>query len=162
MYTVDEKDRVVELDSVPQSDVGSPQPAVFSNEDRVLISYYIQNLEWKDYNLEQEPIAVINFLSPCAHMFGPPNDEAFSGHPLANRGLHPYGAFIVENSSWVRQLERMNSEHPMHNPESYARYHHFIFAFHDSMFECIAKSFETSVYKTSPKEVYAKMVSMLD
>jgi hypothetical protein len=44
-----------------------------------------------------------------AHTFGPSNDEAFSGHPLAARGLTPYGAFKIENSSWVRHLERMNS-----------------------------------------------------
>jgi hypothetical protein len=23
------------------------------------------------------------------------HDEAFAGHPLANRGLHPYGAFQI-------------------------------------------------------------------
>ena len=49
-------------------------------------------------------------------MFGPPNDEAFDGHPLARRGLRPYGAFEVTHSSWIRQLEQMNSVHPHHSP----------------------------------------------
>ena len=57
-------------------------------------------------------------------MFGPPNDEAFSGHPLASRGLHPYGAFKIENSSWIRHLEKMNSVHPNHHPERYFKLQH--------------------------------------
>jgi hypothetical protein len=52
--------------------------------------------------------ATVEFEQPFAHQFGPPNDEAFLGHPLAERGLHPYAGFEVQNSSWVRALEEMN------------------------------------------------------
>ena len=85
---------------------------------------------------------VVQFESPYAHMFGPPNDEAFSGHPLASRGVAPYRVFEVDNSSWLKSLERMNSVHPHHRSEQFAGYKHYIFAFHDSTFECIAKSFK--------------------
>jgi hypothetical protein len=74
-------------------------------------------------------------------MFGPPNDEAFSGHPLAPKGLAPYRVFEIDDSSWLRTLERMNSVHPYHRSEHFAVYKHFVFAFHDSTFECIAKQF---------------------
>src|SRR6185436_19320826 len=75
---------------------------------------------------EGEPIALVGFSLCHAFMFGPPNDEAFAGHPLAKRGLTSYGAFLIENSSWIRQLERMNSVHPRHNPERYQKRRHYI------------------------------------
>src|SRR5262245_63708733 len=67
-----------------------------------------------------------------------PNDEAFAGHPLANRGLMPYGAFVIESSSWIRRLEQMNSAHPCHKPERFWARKHYVLTFHDSTFECVA------------------------
>jgi hypothetical protein len=86
-------------------------------------------------------------------MFGPPNDEAFAGHPLSVRGLTPYGVFEVKNSSWVRRLERMNSVHPRHKPERFARLKHFIFTFHDTTFECIAEGFECTRHEGSVSRI---------
>ena len=82
-------------------------------------------------------------------LVGPPNDQALSGHPLTERGLHPYAVFEVEQSSWLRGLERMNSVHPYHPAEHFAKYEHYIFAFHDTTFECIAESFSISVHRGS-------------
>src|SRR5690606_37185003 len=90
----------------------------------------------------ERPIAIVEFAVCYDLMFGAPNDEAFQGHPLANRGLDPYGAFEVQNSSWIRQLERMNSVHPYHKPERFWTRRHFIFTFHDSTFECVADGFQ--------------------
>jgi hypothetical protein len=84
---------------------------------------------------------VVRFKRARAHFFGPPNDEAFGGHPLAERGLEPYSVFEVLSSSWIRALEQMNSVHPQHRPESFESYRHFILAFHDTTFECIADGF---------------------
>ena len=71
-----------------------------------------------------------------------PNDEAFAGHPLSSRGLRPYGAFEVHDSSWIHQLEHMNSVHPYHRRERYLQLRHFILSFHDSTFECVAPRYE--------------------
>ena len=85
-------------------------------------------------------------------MFGPPNDETFSGHPLADRGLHPYAVFEVRDSSWIRKLERMNSVHHRHNRERFLEgLRHFVFAFHDSTFECVAHGFEVEVFRGSSR-----------
>ena len=88
-----------------------------------------------------------------AHMFGPPNDEAFEGHPLSQRGLRPYAVFEVQASSWLASLERMNSVHPYHSAERFAKYKHFIFAFHDTTFECIAEGFSVSIHRGSVRSV---------
>jgi hypothetical protein len=89
----------------------------------------------------EDPVVLIQFERAYAWFHGPPNDEAFQGHPLASRGLHPYGAFRIEDSSWVRRLERMNAVHEHHSPEGFTRLRHYVFAFHDSTFECVARSF---------------------
>jgi hypothetical protein len=44
---------------------------------------------------------LLEFSGCYAHLFGPPNDEAFSGHPLASRGLQPYRITEVKHSSWI-------------------------------------------------------------
>jgi len=95
-------------------------------------------------------------------MFGPPNDEAFGGHPLAHRGLGPYAVFEVRQSSWIRQLERMNSVHRQHEREWFlSNKKHFIFAFHDSTFECIAESFDVQVRQGSLLSALADMTKLL-
>lgn len=91
-----------------------------------------------------ELIAVVTFRHAYVHLFGPPNDEAFDGHPLAARGLRPYAAFEIEQSSWMHRLERMNSVHQRHRPERFEAYKRYIFAFHDTTFECVAEGFTLS------------------
>jgi hypothetical protein len=46
-------------------------------------------------------------------MMGAPNEEAIAGHPLSDRGVEAFAAFEVKNSSWIRNLELMNSVHPI-------------------------------------------------
>ena len=149
MYVIDDRDQVRELTDLPQSSVGAPLPVIVASEEQLAVAYF---LEVADPDCDgtsvrvvtgeaEDAAARVEFVRPLAHFFGPPNDEAFSGHPLAGRGLHPYGAFEVIGSSWVRSLERMNRVHPQHRPEHFASYHHFVLAFHDSTFECVAKEY---------------------
>lgn len=108
-----------------------------------------------------EPIAVVEFEGPAAHIFGPPNDEAFEGHPLAERGLEPYSACVVEGSSWISALERMNSVHPSHRPEPFWKLTHYVFAFHDSTFECVASGISVSLHRGSLRGVVAETAARL-
>jgi hypothetical protein len=141
MYEVDGSDTVVRLTELPQSDVGAPMPALAAAEHHLEVGYIA-----RPRGEDEEKIAVVRFGKPYAHFFGPPNDEAFEGHPLAGRGLEPYGAFRVEASSWIRRLERMNSVHEYHRPEAFAELSHFVLTFHDTTFECVAASFELDVH----------------
>ena len=165
MYSVDSKDTVIELESVPQSSVGAPCPMILAGEHHLHLAYYLQvrtpNWDGRSVRVVSEhttglPVALVDFARPYAHMFGPPNDEAFTGHPLSSRGLEPYSANEVFHSSWIRQLERMNSVHPNHKPEHFANCRHFVFAFHDTTFECIAKSFSVSIHSGSVPEVLTR------
>jgi len=155
MYTVDDRDRVVEWDLPPQSSPGSPVPELVSSEFDLALAYYLDDLDTERYGKPQDVhgaenddlVAVLRFdLGPYAFFFGPPNDEAFSGHPLEPRGLGPYGTYEVVESSWIRALERMNSVHHQHDTEGFLDgLHHFVVSFHDSTFECVARS-EPSVH----------------
>ena len=166
MYSVDDQDRVLELKGVPQSDVGAPSPIVLSDERVTLLAYEVSGetfpddgrvLTDADLEMLVEEMALIEFQGCRSYMFGSPNDEAFDGHPLANRGLNPYGAFEVENSSWIRQLEKMNSVHPLHRGGWLQRLKHFVFAFHDSTFECVARGFTISNHRGSWESLLSEM-----
>jgi hypothetical protein len=154
MYRVDHCDKVIPLAGVPVSSAGAPLPVVLANEHALLLAYYmeVRHPAWDGINprsisadTTEDPVAVLDFGAVRAHYLGPPNDEAFSGHPLASRGLSPYGAFEVQDSSWIRILAEMNSVHPHHSPALFANLRHFILCFHDSTFECIGKGFDVTV-----------------
>ena len=86
MYEVDELDRIVELASVPQFSIGAPCPILMSDEHTTVVAYHVQEKR-------SDSVAMVQLSQCYATMFGPPNDEAFEGHPLAARGLRPYAAW---------------------------------------------------------------------
>jgi hypothetical protein len=141
MYEVDARDTVVRLTELPQCDVGAPMPALAAAEHHLEVGYIA-----RERGADEETIAIVRFNRPYAHFFGPPNDEAFEGHPLAGRGLEPYGAFRIDDSSWIRRLERMNAVHEYHRPEAFAELQHFVLTFHDTTFECVALTFEVGIH----------------
>lgn len=171
MYEVDSSDTIVELFDVPKPDIGAPLPLLLCNESHLILAYLVSesDADWDGSYVtmvtpdsEGLAVACIRFTSPSAHMLGPPNDEAFDGHPLAGRGLHPYAVFEVHNSSWIRKLERMNAVHPGHNREQYLEgRRHFVFVFHDSTFECIAHGFEAEILGGSMRSALNHMVNLL-
>ena len=170
MYSVNQQDTVVELEGVPQSSVGSPLPLVVSDEHVLLLAYIIQEKPYEfdrrilsdaDLAMFVEHVAVVEFEMYRSYMFGSPNDEAINGHPLYDRGLEPYSSFEVKGSSWIRQLERMNSVHPRHSPERFKVLHHYIFAFHDSIFECVAERYKITEHEGTIAELMPEMQNRL-
>ncbi len=145
MYPVDDLDQVVELTEFPQMDPPGPLPLVLADEGRLALVYGLAD-HWVRAHLEAEKgdefSLIVEFHGPCCHMFGWPNEEVLKGHPLGKRGLTWYAVHEVQNSSWVRQLERMNSVHTRHNPDHFKGLKHYIFVFHDSTLEVVAKGYE--------------------
>lgn len=160
MYVVSGEDHPRKLSSLPQSSIGAPCPMLIADEHSLRIAFYLEEdrltSEWASATAlppsvgdSDDLCAVVRFSMVYAHMFGPPNDEAFPAHPLASRGLYPYAAFEIVHSSWLRSLEKMNQIHPYHRPERFLRYKHFILSFHDTTFECLAESFDVSLRRGS-------------
>lgn len=171
MYEVDAQDEVVELSDAPRPDIGAPLPLVLADEHHLLLAYLVSEPDpaWEgSYTTIVSPdsdgltVAIVHFRRPSAHLFGPPNDEAFAGHLLASRGLRPYRVFEVRHSSWLGKLERMNAVHPQHDRERFlAGRRHFVFAFHDSTFECVARGFEVEVFRGSMRGALGRMTAIL-
>jgi hypothetical protein len=164
MYSVSDSDRPRLVPSAPQSSVGAPCPVVLAEEHVLRLSYYLESErltpEWLAApvrpprpNWSDDLCAVVTFERAYAHMFGPPNDEAFSGHPLAARGLEPHSVFEIEHSSWLRGLMQMNSVHRYHRVDRFSALRHWVFSFHDSTFECIALSYSIGLARGTPWSV---------
>ena len=105
MYTIDENDILEKIEDLPQSSIGAPIPMIGCDEHTLYLAYYIQNTpeNWDGTTVKvvgpdtnDEMVALVKFELCYSHMFGPPNDEAYTGHPLADRGLEPYSIFKVK------------------------------------------------------------------
>jgi hypothetical protein len=132
MYPIDEAMGIVSLDSIPAHSAGAPMPLVLADDVALVLAY--------ETAPSGDNLAIVRFVDSRAHLFGPPGDETLHGHPLAERGLRPYGVFEVLRSTWISELERLNRVHVRHDSRRYAALRHFVFTFHDNTFECVARS----------------------
>jgi hypothetical protein len=151
MYTVEQRDRVHELTDVPFPAAEAPNPLVLADENTLMVAYISA----------AAGTSLIVFKQCYAIHFGQPNDGAFASHLLANRGLSPYGAFEVENSSWVTGLATRNRSHPRHDPEVFQRLRHWVWTFHDSVLECAAVSYAAVEGQRQPSELLDRMHALL-
>ena len=93
----------------------------------------------------------------------------FAAHPLANRGLHPHGVFLVEHSSWLRHLRTvMPDEFPSSAFDVFdlngngthigkRTYSHLLFAFEVSTLEFISTPFTCELAWATKKEAQAEV-----
>jgi hypothetical protein len=152
-------------------DAGAPMPHLMVNDHRALLSFLLSEPDpsWdgsyvtiKSPGDEQpEALGLVEFDCCISARLGAPNDEVFEGHPLSGKGLEAYGAQRVVNSRWIKEIEKINSVHRMYLPESWREHTHFIFWFHDSTFECIARSYKAETHRISMKEMLGMMVERL-
>ncbi len=144
-------------------DTGAPLPHLVQNEHKTFLLYFLKKnkSDWDGKSVEvislsetESLIAAIEFKRCQTTRFGAPNDETLDGHPLYGRGLDYYEPFIVEHSDWIKELEKINSVHSNHSSKYYEKYKHYLFAFHDSIFECVATEFEVKVLNSTMKNAY--------
>ena len=104
-----------------------------------------------------ESLALVEFEHCISAKLGAPNDEVFSGHPLYGRGACMYSAQRVRNSRWLAEIDKNESVHVGYKPETWRSLTHFIFWFHDTTFECVAKSFKVERHAVSMRDLLAEM-----
>src|ERR1700722_1791180 len=123
MYETSPSMFAVKMKDVPQMDTGAPMPVVLADEDHVVLSYIVVNRpDALDLCVSR---AVITFHDPRTHIFGSPNDETLSGHPLWGKGVEHYAAFIVHNFTLIEKLKRMTSVHRRHDPRRFEQLNPF-------------------------------------
>jgi hypothetical protein len=106
-------------------------------------------------------LGIAEFIDVHAVKLGGPNDESRRGHPLYGKGLRPYAAHRVINSPWITAQEQINSVHPMHRGGWQQRLHHYLFCFHDSTFECLARDVRIEQRVASPRQVLQELTGDL-
>jgi hypothetical protein len=55
----------------------------------------------------------------------------------------------------------MNSVHPYHDPKQFEELNHYVFTFHDSTFECVARGLEVTIRKGSLRDILPEMQKLL-
>lgn len=136
MYKSSGLEEIVELGDIPSMDSGAPQPKIIASEQNLILTYT---------QSQGGSVVTVKFDSPLLHIFGAPNDETLHGHPLYGGGIHYYSINEVTNSGWIDDIKKAQSIHPRYDSDRFSAYRHFIFAFHDSTFECVAKGFSVAV-----------------
>ena len=96
-----------------------------------------------------------------AVLFGHPNDEALSGHPLYERGLGPYGTYEVLNSSWIRQMEARNRVAFPETKDWLSSSRHVVVCFHDTTLEFVASSWKHRVIHGTVHSVFAQAITAM-
>lgn len=149
-------------------DAGAPMPHLIVNDHRALLAFLLRAADpnWdgsyvtikSPADAQAEPLALVEFERCISARLGAPNDEVFTGHPLNGKGLEAYRAQRVVNSRWLTEIEKINSVHDRYRPDSWRDLNHFIFWFHDSTFECIARSYKVETYQVSMKDLLKVMI----
>jgi hypothetical protein len=135
--------RVIEWN--PAWSGGAPCPQVFSNGHEVYLIYYT--------NDDNDTLAMTIFSGCHSFRFGIVNDEASNGHPLYHKGLNIYKAHIIENSSWIEELKKIHKVHPRYSSKKWEGYKHYLFFFHDEIFEIITTDYKIERVELPLKEL---------
>jgi hypothetical protein len=160
-----------DIDFPVQWDMGAPLPHLLVNDAMATLAFLlgVRDPAWDGTSVTvvdpgddaARPLALVTF-DPCVSAkLGAPNDEVFHGHPLAGRGQKPYGAQRVIGSPWLAELEAINSVHAQYNPKHWRGLKHYVFWFHDAMFECIATSFTVEIFREPMPRMLERMVRRL-
>jgi len=161
----------IPLEGLPPSDVGAPLPHLLADGHRVLLVYYVaaHDPHWDGTYItmidpaenDDASLAVVEFTGYLAVRMGVPNDEALEGHPLDTHGLDAYAMHLVVNSSWITELEHINSVHSHHKGGWHEWARHYLFTFHDETFECIARSHEARLERTGMRTLLERLAAEL-
>jgi hypothetical protein len=106
-------------------------------------------------SLEDAGIALFTFQRCLLTRFGYPNDEARWGIPRFKKVS--YGIYEVRNSSWIKEVVQMNRYRFPNTTDNYVS-RHYLFAFHDSTFECLADDLKYEILN-EPFEVVLRRIT---
>lgn len=104
--------------------------------------------------VEHAGTVVVEFKRCLVSRFGYPNDEARWGIPRYKNVS--YGIYEIRNSTWIKELVRLNRYRFPETKDDYVR-RHFLFAFHDDTFECLADGLSLEVVKEPYDVIFERL-----
>lgn len=165
------EEHAIPLEFPAKWDIGAPMPHLLTNDHKCLLIFYLSETtsEWDGTVVSvvdpssdaPASLALVEFDLCTSAKLGAPNDEVFEGHPLSGKGQAGYAAQEVVNSRWIAEIEAINSVHVGYDPSNWRDARHFIFWFHDSTFECIARSFKIELHNESLPDLLARAAGRL-
>jgi hypothetical protein len=169
LYTPDDRDRVLEED-VPYPVPGAPLPSILATEERLLLSYYSEIRQLSPPSDRSVlvnsgftgTVVIVDFRLHVAFFSVPLSNETLHAHPLAYRGLASYRAFRVENSSLIRRLVAAQYVHARPYPGAFENKKHYVFTFHDSLFEAVADGISVRTFAGSIREAQVEMMDLIN
>lgn len=114
-------------------DPGATMPEIKADENDLEITFYL---------LESDRRGKLKFKSVLQFTFGYPNEEAIEGHRYYELGLLPFKFVEVQDSEIIKNIIKANRVHQYHKDELFKEWRHFVFPFHDTTLEVIAKFYE--------------------
>jgi hypothetical protein len=152
------------LDLGVRWDAGAPLPFLVSGYMSTFVAFYLpSDFEFDGTNPRSrsaddvDHIGVVQFEGVVAAKIGSPNDEVLRGHPLWGHGLELYEAHLVENSAWLQEIIAINRVHARFTESAWRDDRHYLFAFHDETFECIASEHHVTVERGPMVDVAARL-----
>ncbi|MFT3711578.1 MAG: hypothetical protein QM817_28410 [Archangium sp.] len=142
---------------IPAWNRGAPVPTILSGSGGVVLVYAAKDdadPKWDGGSVRaagstSPGVVVLRFERVLALRSGSPHDEVLAGHHLHGKGLGPYRAHTVVNSSWITKLRQMNAVHPQYSPHAWDSCVHYLLTFHDETFECVADACRAEVKQVS-------------
>jgi len=144
--------------------VGAPCPHLVQSDTEAFLAFYLADFDpnWDgSAGTDPEKLAVVEFERCICTKMGTPDEEVLEKHPLSGSGLVGYEAMVVKNSRWVKELDEINAVYAREKDVAWLGLNHYIFPFHDSTFECVARGFKVEVFRTSMPEVLAEISKRL-
>ena len=148
-------------------DIGAPTPKILASEHFLLLFYFVGEQDGLSEIIKQRDVVsdrgvgIIRFNRYLNFKFGSPNSEVLNGHPYFKFGLRAHMFYEIQNSDWIEEIIKINSVHPRHEKWLFDDYFHYVLTFQDSMFECIAQSYEVSHSTKSMGELVSEQVERL-
>ena len=133
--------------------MGAPAPVLLSSEIKTFLIFFLAGGDSR--------VGMVEFHEVWSAQFGEPDENAIMSHSMIDSGLEFGCVSEVVGSPWVAEIaERWVSGHPNFEP-SKLDVRHLIFPFHDSTFECVAKSFTATEVDVSYRAAVAQAAEML-
>lgn len=154
------------LDLDVEWDGGAPLPHVVSDAATSIVVCRAEqrNSAWDGTTVrvvsasddEAEPLLVFTFTGCRSIRFGLPDVDVLRG--LRIEGVQPWRAHRVHESAWLAELNRIESVHPTPSPVEGV---HYLFSFHDDLFEAVAQGFEVTRVRSTIRDALRDAVERL-
>lgn len=119
---------------------GAPEVELYWHRFDAFLAFYVDN--------DFDEIGLVQFAGCHRLTLGPPGSDspAFGEHRLFGKGLDWWNAHRVINSTWIPRGRREATEH-------------YLFAFHDEMFEAVARDVIVSRWKIPMSDLMRRVAT---